>query len=226
MRKHLSTVSLVAVMLIGLSLLLYPTLSDRWNSCRQSHAIVRYHESVDELDPAEVVRIWAAAQAYNTALPDGLQRFMMSDDERIEYEALLNIAGDGVMGSVEIPSIGVSLPIYHGTGAALQTAVGHIEGSSLPVGGKGTHAALSGHRGLPSARLFTDLDRLREGDRFYLHILDRTLAYEIDRIQTVLPEDMSGLGFDPQLDLCTLVTCTPYGVNSHRLLVRGQRVDG
>ena len=226
MRKHLSTISLVAVMLIGLSLLLYPTLSDRWNARRQSHAIVHYHESVDELDPAEAARVRAEVQAYNAQLSDGLQRFVMNDDERAVYESLLNIDGDGIMGSLEIPAIGVSLPIYHGTGAVLQKAVGHIEGTSLPVGGKGTHAALSGHRGLPSARLFTDLDRLREGDRFYIHVLDQTLAYEIDCILTVLPDDMSGLGLDPQLDLCTLVTCTPYGVNSHRLLVRGRRVDG
>lgn len=226
MKKHLSTISLVLVLLIGFSLLLYPTVSDWWNSFHQSRAIVSYNDAVDSLDTAAYDRLWAEARAYNAALTNDLQRFVMDDQQREQYEALLNVAGNGVMGYVEIPAIGVSLPIYHGTGeAVLQVAVGHIEGTSLPTGGAGTHIALSGHRGLPSAKLFTDLDRLAVGDEFMLHVLDETLTYEVDQILTVLPDDMSALDIDPMQDYCTLVTCTPYGVNSHRLLVRGRRAE-
>lgn len=225
MKKHLSTISLVLVLLIGFSLLLYPTVSDSWNSFHQSRAIVSYNDTVDSLDAAAYDQLWADARAYNAALTKDLQRFVMDDQQRAQYESLLNVAGNGIMGYIEIPSLGVSLPVYHGTGeAVLQVAVGHIEGTSLPIGGAGTHTALSGHRGLPSAKLFTELDRLAVGDGFMLHVLDETLTYEVDQILTVLPDDMSALAIDPAQDYCTLVTCTPYGVNSHRLLVRGRRV--
>ena len=222
----LLTALLVLALLAGLSLLLYPTVSDWWNSMHQSRAIASYVESVVELDEEQYDAVWQAAQEYNAALPDDDTRFLPGEEEQALYETLLNVGGDGIMGYVEIPKIDVELPIYHGTNEEiLQTAVGHIEGSSLPVGGEGTHSVISGHRGLPSARLFTDLDQLEPGDTFMLHVLNETLTYEVDEINTVLPDDISHLGLEDGEDLCTLVTCTPYGVNSHRLLVRGHRVE-
>ena len=221
-----STIVLIVVFLAGLSLLLYPSVSDYWNSLHQSKAIAQYAQEVAAIDNELYQRLWAEARAYNQSLPAREERFAMTAEERETYEGLLSVSEGGVMGYIEIPTIGCSLPIYHGTGeSVLQVAVGHIEGSSLPTGGPGTHCALSGHRGLPSARLFTDLDKLTEGDDFLLRILDETLTYEVDQILIVEPQELDALEIDPNQDYCTLVTCTPYGVNSHRLLVRGHRVE-
>lgn len=226
MRKNQSTILLLLVFLIGLSLLLYPTVSDWWNSFHQSQAIAGYAEAVAELDDLSYDRYWADARAYNAALPDDTSRFLPTEEKTEQYENLLNISGNGIMGYIEIPAIGVSLPIYHGVeDTVLQIAIGHIEGSSLPVGGEGTHCVVSGHRGLPSAKLFTDLDKLAEGDTFLLRVLDEVLTYEVDQIHIVEPDEVDLLAIEAGQDLCTLVTCTPYGVNSHRLLVRGHRVE-
>ena len=225
-KSRILSLLLILALLAGLSLLLYPTAADWWNSMHQSRAIASYVESVVELDETQYESVWQAAVEYNAGIPDEDTRFLPDEEEKALYETLLNVGGDGIMGYVEIPGIDVELPIYHGTNEEiLQTAVGHIEGSSLPVGGEGTHSVISGHRGLPSARLFTDLDQLEPGDTFMLHVLNETLTYEVDEINTVLPDDISLLGLEDGEDLCTLVTCTPYGVNSHRLLVRDHRVE-
>ena len=207
-------------------MLLYPFVADYWNSMHQSQAIASYQETVAEMDDGTYEALWQAAEDYNSGLFGNADRFQPTQEEHQRYEELLDVSGDGVMGYVEIPSIDVSLPIYHGTSEeVLQVAVGHIEGSSLPVGGESTHCVISGHRGLPSARLFTDLDQLSEGDIFTLRVLDETLTYEVDQIHVVEPDDITLLEIVEGEDLCTLVTCTPYGVNSHRLLVRGHRVE-
>ncbi len=225
-KGNLSTIILIIIFLIGLSLLLYPTVSDYWNSLHQSRAITKYAEEVAGMDDERYDQLWADACAYNQKLAQNADRYEMSDEERAEYKNLLNVSGNGIIGYVEIPVIGCSLPIYHGTDeAVLQIAIGHIEGTSLPVGGLGTHCAISGHRGLVSARLFTDLDKLTEGDTFILQVLDETLTYEVDKISVVLPHEMDELAIEPDKDYCTLVTCTPYGINTHRLLVRGHRVE-
>ena len=226
MKKHLSTVILILVFLVGLSLLLYPTVSDYWNSLHQSRAISGYTEQVASLDNDLYDALWAEARAYNETLPGKEDRFRLTEAELEEYESLLSVSGTNVIGYIEIPKINCSLPIYHGTDdAVLERGVGHIEGSSLPVGGAGTHCVLSGHRGLPRAKLFTDLDQLVEGDTFVLRILDETLTYEVDQILIVEPQELDALKIDPGQDYCTLITCTPYGINSHRLLVRGRRVE-
>ena len=225
-KGSISTIILILVLLVGLSLLLYPTISDYWNSLHQSKAIAQYAEQVAELDNDVYDQLWAGARDYNAALPQKPDRYAMTDQEREEYEDLLNISGNGIIGYIEIPLIGCSLPIYHGTDeSVLQIAVGHIEGTSLPVGGPGCHSVLSGHRGLPSAKLFTDLDKLDRGDDFILRVLDETLTYEVDQILIVEPYEMEALEIDPEMDYCTLVTCTPYGINTHRMLVRGHRVE-
>ncbi len=225
-KRNLSNIILVSIFLIGLSLLLYPTFSDYWNSFHQSRAIASYAEAVAQVDDDTYVKMLEAARAYNEKLAGSEQSWTLSEEEREEYYELLNVAGSGIMGYIEIPSINVSLPIYHGVDeAVLQIAVGHIEGSSLPVGGLGSHCVLSGHRGLPSAKLFTNLDQLVEGDVFMIRVLDETLTYEVDQIRIVEPTDLSALEREDGKDYCTLVTCTPYGVNSHRLLVRGHRIE-
>lgn len=225
-KGHLSTIILILVFLVGLSLLLYPSVSDYWNSLHQSRAIAKYVEQVSDLDNDLYEQLWAAAQDYNQTLPGKSDRYEMTEEEREQYEGLLNVSGNGIIGYIEIPRIGCSLPIYHGTDeAVLQIAVGHIEGTSLPVGGEGTHCVLSGHRGLPSAKLFTDLDKLEEGDTFMLRILDETLTYAVDQILIVEPQEVDALSIEEGKDYCTLVTCTPYGINTHRLLVRGHRVE-
>ena len=225
MKKHLTTILLVLILLVGAAIMLYPTFSDYWNSFHQSRAIASYSESVNNLNEAEYERIWQDAVAYNAEMAGKSIPYSLSEEEWAAYEAQLNIAGNGVMGYIEIPSIGVSLPIYHGTSdAVLQVAAGHIESSSLPVGGESTHCIISGHRGLPSAKLFTDLDQLAEGDYFQLKILNEVLTYEVDQIRIVLPSEMDTLGIIQGQDHCTLVTCTPYGINSHRLLIRGRRI--
>lgn len=225
-KKNISTIILMLILLTGLSLLLYPTLSDYWNSFHQSRAIASYAEAVAEMDDVDYRKLWNDAVRYNRDLSKNANHWFLTDEEREEYERLLDVSGNGIMGYIEIPSIKVSLPIYHGVDEGiLQIAVGHIEGTSLPVGGLGTHCVVSGHRGLPSAKLFTNLDELREGDLFLMRVLDETLTYEVDQILIVEPEDTSALEFEKGKDLCTLVTCTPYGINSHRLLVRGHRIE-
>lgn len=220
------TVILILIFLVGLSLLLYPTASDYWNSLHQSRAISGYAGQVASLDDETYDALWDRAEAYNASLKDKADRFRMSEEEQREYEQLLAIPGTNVIGYIEIDKINCYLPVYHGTDeAVLQTGVGHLEGSSLPVGGSGTHCVVSGHRGLPSARLFTDLDQLREGDTFVLYVLDETLTYEVDQIRIVEPTQMSELAIVDGQDFCTLVTCTPYGINTHRLLVRGHRIE-
>ena len=224
--SNLITILLILILLAGLSLLLYPTVSDYWNSFHQSRAIASYAEQVAEIDSNTYEQLWADAQAYNRSLIGKVGRYDMTDEERAKYESLLDVSGNGIIGYIEIPTIKCSLPIYHGTDEAiLQIAVGHIEGTSLPVGGSGTHCVLSGHRGLPSARLFTDLDKMVGGDTFMMRVLDETLTYEVDQIRIVLPNEMDDLEIEEGKDYCTLVTCTPYGINSHRLLVRGHRIE-
>lgn len=226
MKKHLSTVILILVFLVGLSLLLYPTVSDYWNSLHQSRAIASYAENVAGLDDDRYDQLWAQAQEYNAGISRRSNRFVLSDAEREQYTRTLDVSGSGIMGYVEIPEIKCSLPIYHGTDeAALQIATGHIEWTSLPVGGEGTHCVISGHRGLPSAKLFTNLDQLELGDTFLLRVLDETLTYQVDQILIVEPDETDALYIVEGEDLCTLVTCTPYGVNTHRLLVRGHRIE-
>lgn len=225
-RKKGTTILLVLVLLIGSSLLLYPTVSDRWNAYHQSRMIISHAENVAKLSEDECERLISAASDYNKTLVGKSDRWNLTDEESKTYYSLLISDSTEIMAYVEVPKIKVSLPIYHGTGnAVLQEAIGHLEGSSLPVGGKGTHCVLSGHRGLPSAKLFTDLDKLSEGDTFLIYTLNQTLTYEVDQIRTVLPTDLSTLEIDPEQDYCTLFTCTPYGVNTHRLMIRGHRIE-
>ncbi len=226
MKKSKSTIVLLLVFLVGLSLLLYPAVSDWWNIFHQTRAIAGYAETVAEMDDDSYEQVWAQAQTHNEALRSNTHRYQPTEKETEQYKNLLNISGNGIMGYIEIPAIGVALPIYHGTeDTVLQIAIGHIEGSSLPVGGPGTHCVVSGHRGLPSAKLFTDLDKLVEGDTFMLRVLDEVLTYEVDQIHIVEPREVELLEIEEGQDLCTLVTCTPYGINSHRLLVRGHRIE-
>ena len=221
-----TTVFLVLLLLAGVSLLLYPSLSDYWNSMHQTRAIASYAETVSQLDTAQYDEMWKAAQDYNRSLAQRETAFALTDEQKAAYESLLDVSGLGVMGYIEIPEIDCSLPIYHGTEeSVLQVAVGHLEWSNLPVGGEGTHCVLSGHRGLPSAKLFTNLDKLAVGDTFLLRVLDEVLTYEVDQILIVEPEQVDALGIVPGEDYCTLVTCTTYGINTHRLLVRGHRVE-
>ncbi len=226
MKLKKATKILIIICVIGLSLLLYPSFSNYWNSTRSTSAINSYSEYVNEIDEENYRKLWADAVAYNEALAASDSSFVLPPELEEQYSKLLDLTGIGVMGYIEIPSIDVSLPVYHGTeDNVLQIAVGHLDWSSLPTGGLNTHCVLSGHRGLPSAKLFTDLDALREGDIFVLTVLKETLTYEVDQIRTVEPDDLSDLRIDPDKDYCTLVTCTPYGVNTHRLLVRGHRVE-
>lgn len=224
-RIGLSSIALAVVFLVGRGLLLYPTVSNWWNSRRQSQAIVEYTEQTSAMDEAHVAELLEAARQYNAGLAADEGRFTPTPADTTEYENLLDVSDTGIMGYLEIPKLDVSTPIYHGTDeSVLQSGAGHLEGSSLPVGGKGTHAVLSGHRGLPSSKLFTDLDDMEQGDVFMIHVLDRTLTYQVDQIVTVDPYDMDDLAIDPDQDYCTLVTCTPYGINTQRLLVRGHRI--
>ena len=225
-KGNFTTLLLILVLLAGLSLLLYPPVSDYWNSFHKTRAIAAYAEEVANLNQDQYDEIWAAAESYNASLTDRVNAYLLSDAQKEEYQQLLNVSGLGVMGYIEIPSIDCSLPIYHGTEeSVLQIAVGHLDWSSLPVGGESTHCVLSGHRGLPSAKLFTNLDKLREGDIFLLRILDEVLTYEVDQILIVEPQEIGALQIVEGQDYCTLVTCTPYGINTHRLLVRGHRID-
>lgn len=220
------TLLLILILLAGVSLLLYPTVSDYWNSFHSSRAIASYEEQVANIDDAQYEELWDAARDYNQSLLQRPNDFILSDEQQEIYKSLLDIGGNGIMGYIEIPMIDVMLPIYHGTKeSVLQIAVGHLDWTSLPVGGAGSHCVLSGHRGLPSARLFTDLDKLKVGDVFMLHVLNEILTYEIDQILIVEPQDTDPLLIEPGKDLCTMITCTPYGINSHRMLVRGHRIE-
>ena len=226
MKNHRSTILPILILLIGLSLMLYPSFADWWNSFHSSRAIASYEEQVANIDDAQYEELWDAAQDYNQSLLHRPNDFLLSDEQQEIYKSLLDFGGNGIMGYIEIPMIDVMLPIYHGTKeSVLQIAVGHLDWTSLPVGGAGSHCVLSGHRGLPSARLFTDLDKLKVGDVFMLHVLNEILTYEIDQILIVEPQDTDPLLIEPGKDLCTLITCTPYGINSHRMLVRGHRIE-
>lgn len=226
MKNHRSTILLILILLIGLSLMLYPSFADWWNSFHSSRAIASYEEQVANIDDAQYEELWDAARDYNQSLLHRPNDFILSDEQQEIYKSLLDIGGNGIMGYIEIPVIDVMLPIYHGTKeSVLQIAVGHLDWTSLPVGGAGSHCVLSGHRGLPSARLFTDLDKLKVGDVFMLHVLNEILTYEIDQILIVEPQDTDPLLIEPGKDLCTMITCTPYGINSHRMLVRGHRIE-
>ena len=233
MKKKSSKIVIILIFLAGLSLLLYPLVANQWNNHRQKQLISNYESVVADKEAAGNIDNAAEmkkAEAYNDALlpsilPDSFAVADASTETDSSYEDSLNIAGDGMMGIVEIPKIAIKLPIYHGTGdEVLQKAAGHLEGSSLPIGGESTHAVISAHRGLPSASLFTDLDQLEIGDHFLIHVLDETLCYEVDQILVVDPEDTSALAVEDGEDLVTLLTCTPYGVNTQRLMVRGHRV--
>ena len=226
MRRRLGNILLTLAFVLGIALIAYPSFSDWWNSFHQTRAIAGYTAQVANMDKEEFDRMWAEAEAFNDYLAKKPGRFNLTDEELATYNSILDVTGTGIMGYIDIPSIKISLPVYHGTDEAiLQIAIGHIEGTSFPIGGEGTHSAVSGHRGLPSAKLFTDIDQLQAGDKFLLQILDRTLTYEVDQIRIVLPQELQDLEIDPNQDYCTLITCTPYGVNTHRLLVRGHRVD-
>lgn len=226
MKNNRSTILLILILLIGLSLMLYPSLADWWNSFHSSRAIASYVEQVANIDDAQYEELWDAAWDYNQSLLHRPNDFLLSDEQQEIYKSLLDFGGNGIMGYIEIPMIDVMLPIYHGTKeSVLQIAVGHLDWTSLPVGGAGSHCVVSGHRGLPSARLFTDLDKLKVGDVFMLHVLNEILTYEIDQILIVEPQDTDPLLIEPGKDLCTMITCTPYGINSHRMLVRGHRIE-
>lgn len=223
----ISKIFLVLIFIGGIGLLLYPTIANYWNSTHQSRTIGGYIDSVEKMESFNFDPLKQEAEEYNRKLSRNPNRFFPTEEESKEYFNTLKIPGTDVLGYISIPKIEVTLPIYHGTdNAILQVAVGHMEGTSLPVGGQGTHAVLSGHTGLPSSKLFTNLEKMEIGDQFTIHIMDEALVYEVDQVLTVLPNETDALEIDPQSDFVTLITCTPYGVNSHRLLVRGVRVPG
>lgn len=223
MKRKLPTILLLLAFLVGLTLMLYPTISNLWNAHHATRAIANYTEQAARLDDTEYERILEAAREYNAALSGDVT---LTEEQSTQYEQLLDIGGTGIMGYIEIASLGISLPIYHGTSEpVLQVGVGHLEWTSLPVGGESTHCVLSGHRGLPSAKLLSDIDQMVVGDRFVIRVLKEKLTYEVDQIRIVLPHETEELKIAPGKDYCTLVTCTPYGINSHRLLVRGHRVE-
>ena len=225
MKKNKSTIILILVFFVGLSVMLYPTISDYVNQRNQSRAVASYAQDVDKMTDADYSAYFDAADAFNAQVAAN-ENALYRPDQLTGYNDTLDITGTGIMGYITISKIGVELPIYHGTGdSVLQIAAGHLEGTSLPVGGESTHAVISAHRGLPSAKLFTDLDKLREGDTFLLRVLDEILTYEVDQILIVEPQDTAALEIVEGQDYCTLVTCTPYGINTHRLLVRGHRID-
>lgn len=224
-KKDKLNVMLVFVFIIGLSVMLYPPISSYWNSKVQSRAVASYSNAVNSLTEEEKDTMLKKADTYNEKLKD-VNRPFLNYAEAGDYNSILDISGTGIMGYVTIEKLGVELPIYHGTSeGVLQVAAGHLEGSSLPVGGEGTHSVLSAHRGLPSARLFTNLDKMESGDTFTVTVLDRKLTYQVDQIKIVEPQEINNLTIEEGKDYCTLMTCTPYGINSHRLLVRGERIS-
>ena len=227
MKKITQNLLLAGMFIVGLSLLLYPTISNWWNSSHQSKAVSSYVEVVETIDKNKYEEQWKAAEEYNKKLAlSPQQNVFLSKADEAEYKSLLKVQDTDVMGYIEIPIIDCVLPMYHGTDEEqLHAGVGHLEWTSLPVGGESTHAVVSGHRGVPSAKLLSNLDKVVEGDYFVLHVLNEMLTYQVDQILIVEPDDVDDLYIQKGEDLCTLVTCTPYGVNSHRLLVRGHRVD-
>lgn len=223
-KSNLTNIILIAIMVIGLLIVIYPEFSNWWNKQHTTKAIATYVEEVEKIDDGSKQAMIDKAVEFNKRLTN--LNFSFTVEQQQEYESILDVSGTGIMGYIQIPTINVNLPIYHGTSdAVLSVAVGHIEGTAFPVGGKGTHSVLSGHRGLPSAKLFSDLDLLKEGDIFVISVLDQMLTYQIDQIHIVLPEEVSDLAINHNEDYVTLVTCTPYGVNTHRMLVRGRRID-
>ena len=225
MKKDKIGILLVLMLFIGVCGLLYPSVSQYWNTKTQTRAVANYQEILDALQPEDFDAFFQEAEAYNAALAD--LKNPLIDYYRLEgYRDILNVNGNGIMGYISIPKLGVELPLYHTVSAeVLNIACGHLEGTSLPVGGEGTHCVLSAHRGLPHARLFTDLDKMEVGDTFQLAVLDRTLTYQVDQIKIVRPDEIDDVQIAEGEDLCTLLTCTPYGINSHRLLVRGTRIE-
>jgi len=225
-KGSLSTIILVVILLIGLSVMLYPTVSDYWNSFHQTRAIANYDAVVAELDETDYEALFEAAESYNEQLRGLSTPFSECEQLSGTYNSVLDVAGNGIIGYISISKIGVELPIYHGTSdAVLKVAAGHLEGSSLPIGGESRHSVLSAHRGLPSAKLFTDLDRLEVTDTFTITVLNQIMTYEVDQILIVEPTQMEALNVTQGMDYCTLLTCTPYGINSHRLLVRAHRIE-
>ena len=235
MKRKLSGILFGLLFLIGFGILIYPTVADQWNTYRQSRLISSYEKNIEEMEPEDFTAQWEKAQALNgTLTKNSIYGDVFGQDEEemqdSEYWQVLNVGGDGVMGYLSIPKINLKVSIYHGTGdEVLQTGVGHLNGTGLPIGGEGTHSVLAAHRGLPSARLFTDIDQMKKGDKFYIHILDETLAYQVDQVLDMVDKDdmetlEKALQMEAGKDYVTLFTCTPYGVNSHRLLVRGTRV--
>ena len=225
MKKSKIGLLLVLMLFVGVCGLLYPSVSQYWNSKTQTRAVENYQEILDSLKEEDYDAFFQEADAYNAAL--AALSFPLTDHWQIpNYSKLLNVTGNGIMGYISIPKLGVELPLYHGISAeVLNIACGHLEGTSLPVGGESTHCVLSAHRGLPHARLFTDLDKMELGDTFTLTVLDQTLTYQVDQIKVVRPDEVEDIRIIPGKDLCTLLTCTPYGINSHRLLVRGTRIE-
>lgn len=224
-KKNFISVFLVVIMLTGFSLIAYPSVANWWNSFHQTNAVANYASAVAEMSHDEYEGMLNAAEEYNKEIGLTGINWNLSDEQKLKYNSLLNVKDSGAMGYIDIPKIRVQLPIYHGTDdTVLQVAVGHIPGSSFPVGGESSHCVLSGHRGLPSAKLLTDIDKLVTGDTWTLNILDQTLTYEVDQIRVVSPSNLNDLEIEQGKDYCTLVTCTPYGINTHRLLVRGHRV--
>lgn len=225
MRKHRTAILLTLGFLVGICILLYPAISDYWNSKTQSRAIVDYESVLKDMDKEDYAAIFNTANAYNQALAE-LGNPLINHTQIPGYTEALRISESNMMGYLKIERIGVELPIYHGTSdEVLNKGVGHLEGSSLPVGGENTHCVMSAHRGLPSAKLFTDLDRMEKGDTFQIVVLDQVLTYQVDQIKVIEPNDISDLQIIPGGDYCTLFTCTPYGINTHRLLVRGIRIE-
>ena len=225
-KKHLSTVFFAAVLIVGLCIFLYPSVSNYLNGLKQSKAIADYNTALDSMTPEDYSSFWQTAILYNEKLVNGVMDFNLTDEEMEEYNTILDPTGTGIIGYLEIENIGVNLPIYHGVEeSVLSVGIGHLPGTSFPTGTASTHTVLSGHRGLPSAELLTNLDQMIEGDTFLLHIMDQVFAYEVDSINIVLPNETESLYVYDGEDYVTLVTCTPYGVNTHRLLVRGKRVD-
>lgn len=225
MRQHKTVIFLTLGFLVGISLLLYPAFSNYWNSKTQSRAIVDYEAVLEHLKPEDYSAMFQAAYDYNRALYE--TDYPLMDYEEIPgYYDTLKLPGSSIIGYVKIDKIGVELPIYHGTSdEVLNVGVGHLEGTSLPVGGENTHSVMSAHRGLPSAKLFTDLDRLEPGDTFQITVLDQVLTYQVDQVKVVTPTEVDDLLIAEGKDYCTLFTCTPYGINTHRLLVRGIRIE-
>lgn len=228
-RRYLQIILAAMLFLLALGLTLYPVISNWYNQRHQSQIQTAYQEVLEQTDTAELERIREQAAAYNAAITPGAAEGAYTQESIIaaseDYVNQLNVGGSGIMGYVVIPKISVNLPIYHGTGSdSLDRGTGHLLGSSLPVGGESSHTIITGHSGMASQKMFTDLEQLQEGDVFYLHVLDEVLAYQVNDIHTVLPHDTSFLGIVPGQDLCTLVTCTPTGINTHRLLVQGSRI--